>query len=323
VDSQAVTVVIPTHNRRHLLLRTLASVLGQRDITVRVVVVDDGGMDGTADAVRGLGRNDVLVLRHEQSKGVSAARNAGLAVAETTWVAFVDDDDLWAPDKISAQLAALAKDPSAGWSCVGAVRVDSDLRVVSHHAPPASGRIENELLRRNSIPGGGSGTVALTSLAREIGGFDEGISIVADWDFYLRLSLQSPIAVVDRPLLAQYVHPDSMYFDPSGMIRELYYLEDKYQNLPNGLSLDADHARWFVYFALMAHRLGNRRTAVRLLRRGLSEAGPAQMLREVQSRIGPMLRRRLTSGAQEPFVYEESADSWLRALAAPTHDDAS
>ena len=236
MDSQTVTVVIPTHNRRRLLLRTMDSVLGQRDVAVRVVVVDDGGSDGTADAVRDMGREPVTLLRHERSKGVSAARNAGLAMAETQWVAFVDDDDLWAPDKISAQLAVLAADPSAGWSCVGAVRVDSDLRVVSHHAPPASGLIADELLRRNSIPGGGSGTVVLTTLAREIGGFDERISIVADWDFYLRLSLQSPIATVNRPLLAQYVHPDSMYFDPTGMIRELFYLEEKYQNLPGDLS---------------------------------------------------------------------------------------
>ena len=92
-----VTVVIPTHNRRALLARTLHSVLAQRHVDLAVVVVDDGGSDGTAKALDDLNDTRVTVVRHDRPRGVSAARNSGIAKAVTPWLAFVDDDDLWAP----------------------------------------------------------------------------------------------------------------------------------------------------------------------------------------------------------------------------------
>src|SRR5450759_4612848 len=101
-----VTVIIPTRNRRHLLFRTLHSVLAQRAVSQSVVIVDDGGHDGTDKSLRALSDPRVQVVRHETRRGVSEARNTGLALAKTPWVAFVDDDDLWAPDKLPAQLGA-------------------------------------------------------------------------------------------------------------------------------------------------------------------------------------------------------------------------
>ncbi len=117
-NSPAVTVVIPTRDRRELLLRTLDSVLRQEDVALDVVVVDDGGTDGSADAVENLQLPNVRVLRHQRSRGVSAARNAGLRTVTAPWVAFVDDDDLWAPTKLRAQLTSLEQRPDARWSCV-------------------------------------------------------------------------------------------------------------------------------------------------------------------------------------------------------------
>jgi glycosyltransferase involved in cell wall biosynthesis len=99
-----VTVVIPTHNRKELLDRTLRSVLAQEDVDLSVVVVDDGSADGTEAFVQALADPRVSVVRHPEARGVSAARNTGIARATTTWLAFVDDDDLWAPTKLRAQL---------------------------------------------------------------------------------------------------------------------------------------------------------------------------------------------------------------------------
>jgi glycosyltransferase involved in cell wall biosynthesis len=310
-------VVIPTHNRRDLLLRTVDSVLQQRDVDVTVVVVDDGGTDGTPDAIRGLGRPNLRLLRHEKSRGVSGARNAGLETTETPWVAFVDDDDMWAPDKLGAQLASLREQPDARWSCVGAVRVDSNLRVISQHAAPPSGDVSERLLRRNVIPGGGSGVLASVALARAIGGFDEKISILADWDFYLRLSLEAPVAAANRPLVAHYLHSDSMYYDPTGIIRELFYLEGKYRDLPSGTRFHADHAEWFLDFAIMSRRLGSTNIAATLLRRGVREAGLLPLAGEALSRVAPALRRRLDGRDEAPFTFDEPVEPWLRRYARP------
>jgi glycosyltransferase involved in cell wall biosynthesis len=301
------TVVIPTHNRRALLRRALDSVLRQGDTAVEVVVVDDGGTDGTAEAVHALGRDDVRLLRHGRSKGVSAARNAGLAVARTPWVAFLDDDDLWAPDKVRAQLAGMAEYGGSRWSCVGAVYVDSDLHVRRHAHPPASGSIVDLLCSRQPLPGGGSGALVDTELARKVGGYDEQISITADWDFYLRLSLRSPIAAVDRPLMAYYGHPDSMYHNPEGLLRELLYLDRKHADLPGGGSFAVDQADWTVRAAGMARRLGDHRTSWRVLGSGLRRHGVAPIGRKLVGRVGRRFRP-----PDEPAVpFPEPVSDWL------------
>lgn len=303
-----VTVVIPTHDRRDLLLRTLDSVLRQRDVVVEVVVVDDGSSDGTAEAVRGLGLPQVRLVRHARAAGVSAARNAGLAQVRTPWVAFTDDDDLWAPDKLRSQLAALDRVPGAGWSCVGAVHVDGDVQVTSYSPVPPAGDVPKLLLKRNWVPGGGSGVVVGTALAREVGGFDEDISILADWDFYLRLGLRRPIATVDEPLLAYYVHADSMYHDPTGVVRELGHLRLKYRDLPSDDVFEPDLAQWYARLAGLADRLGDRRTAVWLTAAGVVEAGALRMGRELFQRLGRKLR--LLAGPDVPGV-EAAQVEWL------------
>ena len=300
----SVTVVIPTKDRQDLLLRALGSVLQQRDVDVDVVVVDDGGTDGTAESVRGLGLPQVRLLRRERSQGVSRARNAGLAAVTTPWVAFLDDDDVWAPTKLSAQLHEIAREPGALWSCVGALHVDRSLRVVRCPVPPSSGDLSDDLRHRPAVPGGGSGVLVETALAREVGGFDEGLSILADWDFYLRLSLSSPVASVPEPLLGYYVHSDSMYHDPLGVARELSVLRDKHAALDGGFRPDL--AQWFVRLMRMAQSLGDQRAAARLLRLGLRQAGLLPVARELRQRIVLKLQ---TDATRAPVTDE--AVAWL------------
>src|ERR687898_2985729 len=93
-----VSVVVPTHDRPRLLMQTLGSILRQQAVDFEVIVVDDGSRDGTAEVVSWLGDARVRLLRHDRSKGVSAARNTGIAAAHGEWLAFCDDDDLWAPN---------------------------------------------------------------------------------------------------------------------------------------------------------------------------------------------------------------------------------
>src|SRR4029453_9986037 len=97
VTRAAVTVVIPTHNRVNMMPATLRSVLAQRDVDLDVVVVDDGSSAASPVALAALRADRHRWHRNVPPTGVSHARNAGLAMADTPWVAFCDDDDLWAP----------------------------------------------------------------------------------------------------------------------------------------------------------------------------------------------------------------------------------
>src|SRR3954465_11445182 len=114
-----VTVVIPTRDRLALVRRALRSALNQEGVRLRAVVVDDGSCPPTARALDAFRDARVHVVHNQQSLGVSAGRNVGLALVATPWVAFLDDDDFWAPDKIRSQVDALAATPGAGWSTAG------------------------------------------------------------------------------------------------------------------------------------------------------------------------------------------------------------
>jgi glycosyltransferase involved in cell wall biosynthesis len=197
-----VTVVVPTHNRLGVLPAAIRSILDQRGVSTQVVVVDDGSTDGSGPWLDHVASQDrrVEVVHHEFPKRSHGARNAGIARAQARWIAFCDDDDLWAPDKLITQLEALRRD-AARWGCTAAVAVDEKLRVIGHHHVKG-GDILPDLLKSNAVPTGGSSVIAERDLLRELGGFDEGLVNNEDWDMWIRLAQRSPVAAVDRPLVA-------------------------------------------------------------------------------------------------------------------------
>ncbi len=223
-----VTVVMPTHNRAGLMPVTLRAVLRQQDVDLQVVIVDDGSSDATPDVLRAIEDPRVRWHRQEQASGVSNARNAGLAMVDTPWVAFTDDDDLWAPTKLARQLESLRLAPEARWSCVGAVVVDASLRILRHEKTPKLAGLTDRVLKNNCIPAGGSGVVVATELARAVGGFDPQFSNLADWDFWIRLALQAPATAVRHPLVAYRVHATGMAHNVHRTEEELAIIGTKY-----------------------------------------------------------------------------------------------
>ena len=117
-----VSVVIPTYNRARWLPDSVASVLAQTSSPAEVVVVDDGSTDETPAACRGFG--DAVRFVRQGNAGAAAARNRGIREARGGWVAFQDSDDLWNPEKLEVQMAALARYPDAGWCISGFSVID-------------------------------------------------------------------------------------------------------------------------------------------------------------------------------------------------------
>jgi glycosyltransferase involved in cell wall biosynthesis len=309
--SERVGVVIPTRNRRELLLRTLHSVLRQRQVVLSVVVVDEASTDGSADAVHRLGDPRVRVVRHAVCQGVSRARNTGIEQVDTAWVAFVDDDDLWAPDKLRAQLDALARHPGTLWACTGAVHVNSGCRVLGAADPPPGPDVTDLLLKGNVIPGGGSGVLVATALARQIGGFDAALSNLADWDFYTRLSLRSPVVAVPRPLMAYHVHPGGMANDIDRSQRELAYIEAKFADERRARGVRLDREEWLRYLAGLAYGQGQRWAGTRLQ---VQAARHGRSLRPVAAaflpeRVRVARRRRIVD--RHPADWAQEARAWL------------
>jgi glycosyltransferase involved in cell wall biosynthesis len=222
-----VSVVVPTHNRRRLLGQALASVLRQRGVGLEVVVVDDGSADGTGEVVAGLRDDRVRLVRHQRPQGVSAARNRGIAEARGSWVAFLDDDDLWAPDKLASQLAAAAA-AGAGWAYAGAVEVDPAGRLLGGHPPPSAEELLAGFRRRNLMPAGSSNVVVRAEVLAAAGGFDPGLRHLADWDLWLRLAGLATPAGVPAALVAYRLHAGQATLDTAGMLAEARALEARH-----------------------------------------------------------------------------------------------
>jgi len=264
-----VTVVIPTRNRCRLLRRTLSAVLAQTEVRFEVVVVDDGSSDQTSEFLTSLDNPAVVVLRNEAPRGVSAARNAGLSIAQGTWIAFTDDDDLWAPDKLREQLDAAHRVPGAGWVAVGEVVVNPALRIIAGRRPPRAAELGNVLLY-NIVPAGGSGTMVRTDLLRQLGGFSTDLMVLADWDLWIRLFLAAPAAFVSRPLVAYLLHATSMSHDTERVDRELAVISSRYgaARVDHGATfLHTIWLQWVARMQLQAHEpAAAARTALEMCR---------------------------------------------------------
>jgi len=264
--SDLVSVVIPTHNRRHLLAQTLHTVLAQ-DLDLEVIVVDEASSDGTADWVAGLQDGRVATIRHDQPRGLATARNVGLSASQGNWVAFVDDDDLWLPDKLTAQLDA-ARNAGLRWAYGGALHFTSEPRLLRVTLPTAAESARLPWV--NAVPGGGSNVVAERGLLEEAGGFDAGLQSAADWDMWIRLWQRGAPAVVPAPVVAYRIHPGNMSRKVDDMLADLHVLDRRYRADRGGEGLDWEDAlRWIGASALRSgDAAAARRVAFAAMRAG-------------------------------------------------------
>ena len=161
-----VTVVIPTRNRWTMLSRrALRGALLQEGVAHEVVVVDDGSTDETPLRLRELADDRVRLVRHETSGGAARARNTGIREARGEYVAFLDDDDFWAPAKLRMQLDAV-RASGADFAYAGVVTLDERGDVLYISMPPEPGRLMVEIISRSVIPAGSSNVLVRTELAR-------------------------------------------------------------------------------------------------------------------------------------------------------------
>jgi glycosyltransferase involved in cell wall biosynthesis len=256
-----VTVVIPTRNRWPFLQRALRTVFSQEDVELEVIVVDDGSTDQTSDGLAAIEDARLRVIRHATPVGVARARNAAVDIAEAPWIGFLDDDDLWAPQKMRKQLALGAADDVVLVYC-GTVFVDES--GAAHHVRiPDAPASRDELLRWNVI-GSPSGVLARTDLVRAVGGFDESFAVFADWDLWLRLSRHGVLVGCPEPLVAYSLHSGGMSTgDTAGLIDELRHLRMKYATAEPPLTIEPDRVTLARWLAGGQRRAGRRLVAVR------------------------------------------------------------
>ena len=224
-----VSVILPTMDRWGLLTRALASVLAQEDVDLEVLVIDDGSSDGTPTRLGAIGDPRLRVLVQESNQGVARARNRGIEEADGEWIAFLDDDDFWAPTCLREHLRSIA-DAGAGWGYGAAISVGPD-RPSRVMMPAPADELEDGLLQHNLV-GPPSTVTVRRDLLDEIGGFDERLSVIADWDLWVQLSRRAPAALCEDPLVGYWDHSDGMHHQNRSQLNdEIGYLGEKYADL--------------------------------------------------------------------------------------------
>jgi glycosyltransferase involved in cell wall biosynthesis len=233
--------------------RALASALRQQDVRLEVIVVDDGSAEHAPAAIAGDDR--VRVIRHETSRGVPAARNAGIAAANGEWTAFLDDDDLWAPRKLREQLdRGAAEEALLVYSAVVHTNLAGEVLAIDE-APPAQA-LRELLLGGHVIPGAASNVVVRTGLLREIGGYDERLFILEDPDLVLRLMERGLAASCQDAHVAYLQHEGARHLrDIDRLLTSFSYFRGKHPNVSTFIL--ENHLDW----VLRQHRHAGRKLA--------------------------------------------------------------
>ncbi len=195
-----VSAVIPTKNRADLLRRALQSVVAQNYAPLEIVVVDDGSTDGTEEVVRSFEQGcDIKYLKNDVSQGAPAARNRGIEEAAGSFIAGLDDDDEWHPNRIARMMNAYDE----SFACVTSdVQMKFARKTVTWRKKAVI--TLQDLLLSNQV---GNQVLAKRSRLLEVGGFDEQLEAAQDYDLWIRLCEQfGPIKNVQEPL--QVVHAE-------------------------------------------------------------------------------------------------------------------
>jgi glycosyltransferase involved in cell wall biosynthesis len=307
--SVEISVVIPTRNRVDLLGDAVRTALGQ-SAALEVIVVDDASTDGTAAWLAGQEDSRLRCVRHTSQCGVSAARNSGIRAARGSWIAFLDDDDVWAPNKLESQLSS-ATACRRSWVYVGDVHVDERLRLLGGGPPLSPADAMRLLSSHNTLPSGASNVMARTDVLATVGGFDTSLLRTEDWDLWIRLAETGPPAWVRRPLVAYRHHQGNAGTDPSRMVSEPRLLADRY-----GLNVDVPRMLRRAAWACLQD--GRRLKAAGYYLRAVAHGDVRSLGRAAVAMTYPAVGSgdvyRLLDWTAEARQWAADAESWLAPL---------
>lgn len=272
-----VSVVIPTFNREMLVQKAIGSALDQTFQDLEVVVVDDGSTDGTRAVVERYGGKVRYLFQENQ--GISGARNAGIRSAAGEFIALLDSDDTWLPEKLERQMALFQEHPEYGMVATRCSSIERDGSFREMNRPGKSGQILLDLFTKNFIRT--SSTVFRKECFEKAGLFDPALKECEDYDIFLRVAALYPIGFIDEPLTVYLDNPQGVSTD--GLVGRLYRLE----------VLERDYLKERIPRKIYRQRLAEicRHIGKHCLRRGQRKEGKAYLRKAL--RLDPLNWRAL------------------------------
>jgi glycosyltransferase involved in cell wall biosynthesis len=214
--TETVDVIIPVRNRPRLIEICLDSVKEQTLQPNSVIAVDDGSTDSTPAVLAEYARrwSKLRVLRSNHL-GTARARNIGLAASQAEFVAFLDSDDIWLPEKLEQQMPLFAGRPNVGLVHCACFQISDEGEILHEgrvFAPSKRGDVFEEMINKfYHLSGSASGIVARRDLVMRVGGFDESLLHVEDQDLWLKLACVSLVDFTPEPLVALRSHDGNRF----------------------------------------------------------------------------------------------------------------
>jgi len=283
-----ISIVTPTYNRAYLLTEAIDSVLAQTYPHWEMIIVDDGSTDGTAAIVEAATAKDHRIsYYYQENAGQSSARQHALSVARGEFIAFLDSDNRWLPERLQKGLDALARNPNCAVSYGDCYILDEDgKRISDRNMRRYSGFITEQLVKDNCVSFN-------TSLTRReaidsVGGFDPNVEVADDYDLWLRISVAHefvyiPEYLAEYRVMTKQISSNKMRrYKSNTVILERFFRANP-QLLNTGLhrrGMGGFYLRWSQYFDLA----GEHKEAWRLLLKSLqvNPSNPAVLKKMVK-----------------------------------------
>jgi glycosyltransferase involved in cell wall biosynthesis len=269
-----VSVIIPTYNRVRVISRAIESALQQTLTDYEIIVVDDGSTDNTREFLSKNFANKIRYIGKPKNEGLASARNTGIEASRGTYIALLDDDDLWLPEKLALQIDLAQKNPSLGLVYCGACKVNEDGELLEQIKPSKRGAIFEDMLYRNYLLGPASIALIAKDVLLKAGYFDKNLCPCADWDMWIRIARCAEVDFVEEPLVHYVLHDNNMHKDLAAMEKDTFAILNKYWPplvkekgcLARKDKTYSDHC---IHFARHYYQQGEREAFKRLLYRAL------------------------------------------------------
>lgn len=224
-----VSVIIPTFNRNSFLESAIESVLTQTFRDFEIIIVDDASSDDVHECLKQFDDPRLKHIRHKVNRGEAGARNTGIENSTGEYIAFLDDDDTWLPEKIEQQLSVLENLPAkVAGIYSGYVAIEfSSKKTLYTKVPAMRGDICNDLLVRNLI-GTPSTVMIRRACIQQAGLFDENLCYGVDHDFYLRIAKHYHFEYIKKPLVKYTIHEKRLTNNPDIVAKGLEAFSRKY-----------------------------------------------------------------------------------------------
>ena len=211
MSQPTVSVVIPTHNRAHYIKETIGSVLAQTYSDYEIIVVDDRSTDNTAEIIQGLSNDKPIRYFSQPCGSAPAARNFGLQQAQGKYIAFLDSDDLFMPEKLAKQVAFLDEHASVAFVHAGYEKFSDQGEDLGYRdTSRISGNYYIQMLLDWSVLIATPCVLVRKTVLDEVGDFDEQMRAAEDLDLWRRIAQRYEIGVIPEMLCRVRVHPGSL-----------------------------------------------------------------------------------------------------------------